>query len=408
MAARVNPVTPQTPHIRGRRHRRGLLLVVPALLTAPITGDLAHTLPPVALAASGTFVAAPIAGDLAHTLPALTIAVDGATGDVRGTYRLQPQTPRIIGRRHRRGVLWAVAPRSHDDTVTLALPPVTFAATGTVAVVPVFGQMDPRAPRGAVIRKRALAAARRAQGRRGWLTFQYAPLAVVPTTDINLTVPSLQLAATGTYVSAIIGTLIHTLPPLAQNETSLVEITGTFAAALPPLTSAAGGIWGVTGDLAATLPALTHILGGSAVGIDGTLTLLLAPLTQAGAGTNPDIFGELNYTLAQLQVSTYAPAPRFGVLTFDLPAVGIDLTGATLGASVDGLIELTIPALSWVGYGPAGAIGDLSLTLPALVAQLQQTDFASLRIVGIGDQYLYIATRGDGTPVAYLLRGVDP
>lgn len=481
MAAVVNPVRPQTPHIRGRRHRRGLLLVVPALLTAgisgtlsatlpaltsaidgnnitPIAGDLAQTLGPITLAADGTYIV-PIAGDLAHTLPALTSAESGSvpiTGDLasslpsltssldgtfvsapiagdlaltlgpvtldsssvsaRNTLRLDPLQPRILGRRHRTGVLWMAAPRAREDTLETVLPALGIAATGTITTTPIYGQMDPRAPRGAMIRKRALVAAKLAQGRRIYLGFQYAPLAVVPTTDINLAVPHLQLSATGTVTSPVTGTLVQALPPLTHAATSLVEITGTLAQTLPSVTLAGAAFTDILGGLAHTLPPLSSALAGAVVATDGTLIVALPALTQDQVATNPDAFGELNLTLASLALSTYVPAPRFGVLTIDLPPVTLSLTGATLAASTDGTLALTIPALGWVGYAPAGAFGDLALTLPALALRLQQTDFASLRFQGLGDVAYYLmgvgdqvlVVTGDGLPIAYLLRGVDP
>jgi hypothetical protein len=481
MAAVVNPVRPQTPQIRGRRHRRGLLLVVPALLTAsisgtlsaalpplsvaedgnnitPITGDLAQTLGPVTLAADGTYLA-PIAGDLAHTLPPLTsalvgtvpitgalaaslppltsaldgtfvpapiagdlaltlgpVTLDSSSVSARNTLRLSPLQPRILGRRHRKGVLWLVAPRSREDSLVLALPPVVLAATGTVTTTPIFGQMDPRAPRGAFLHDRALAAAQRPRGRRIYLGFQYAPLAVVPTTDINLTAPSLVLSASGTVSPPVSGTLIQTLPSLVAAETSLVEITGTLAASLPPLTAAEVAFTDRLGALGFTLPPLTSALAGAVVATDGTLTLALPPLQASVAGTNPDVFGDLNLTFAQLAVTTFVPAPRFGVLTYDLPPITLSATGATLVASADGSLALLLPVLGMDGTIPAGAIGDLALVLPSLVLQLQQTDFATLRFTGVGDvAYLLVGVgdqalilTGDGTPIAYLLRGVDP
>lgn len=481
MAAVVNPVRPQTPHIVGRRHRRGLLLVVPALLTAgisgtlaatlpvltaaadgnnitpiagdlaqtigpltlaadgtfiaeitgtlaqtlapltsaeagevPITGSLSSTLPPLALAGSGTYTPPPIAGDLVLALPPLTL--EASSVSARSTLRLDPLQPRILGRRHRSGVLWMAAPRPRDDVLGMGLPALTFSATGTATTTPIYGPMDTRAPRGAILNDRALAAAKRAQGRRIVLTIQYAPLAVVPTTDINLTAPALTLSLSGISVASISGTLAHTLPPLTHAATSLVEITGTLGATLPPLSLAGAAFTDIVGSLGHTLPPLTAVQAGAVVATDGTLSLVMAPLTLSLAGTNPDVFGEINLTLPQLVVTTFVPAPRFGVLTVDLAPLGLSATGATLAASTDGTLTLTLPVLELTGLVPAGAIGDLALVLPALLQQMQQTDFATLRLTGVGDQAYYLVGVGDqvyvvtgeGLPVASLLRGVDP
>lgn len=408
MSAVVNPVRRQTPRIIGRRHRRGILLVVPALLTAAITGSLSATLPPLSASEVGTS-ADVFTGTLAATLPPVAASLDGIAAPPPTILRLPPATPRILGRRHRRGVLFLSAPREFNQALDATLPPVALAASGTVANPAIYGQMDPRAPRGAEIRRRALAAGAAARGRQVVLSLQYAPLAVIPLTDLTATLPHLGLSASGTFVTPITGTLILSLPPLSSGVSSLVEITGTVAFDLPPLTSVLDGAVTdpVTGDLALTLPVLVMDGIGNVSGINGTLHLTLPPAAQADVGAVTAAFlGDLSLFLPSLAFDTYSPATRDGVLTLALPPLASDETGATASSTVDGSLAYTLAQLTQMLYAPALVTGDLVHNLPALLARLRETDFRSLVLTGVGDVTLVITGEGDGT--IYLIRGVDP